>query len=745
MNSADQIEEQNSTPDYFPEPGSFRGAYNQINITPQISDKNPIFLQGLAGPHRRAITVSAPLMLQMLLLEDDRYSKILVITGDIFGFGPEITENVRAAAGEWGIEPEAIILNASHTLYAPGTISHGASSLGPFYKEYALKIIDIIVKNLPFLFSKLGSCELSRGKIEAQLGSNIKLSGNKTSQFDFEPDPDGFYLRHTPFLMVNFIKNNSKVLLINHGCLPGGLDRENTISADYPAYLRESLTANKDASAVMFLQGASGNTRLTDSMDEKVIGCEGAKGAQQKGELLAELIRAKLKQKLEPVRGSFFCINDQALLPFRELLKPEQIEKKAKNEEEHFLIREWAFNILKKFPSGYYPKFMALPIQLISIGREVSFMTFPGELSAELGQRVRRLSRNPDGAFVLGCTNGLISFLPTDRIIEKNEAKARESCCAYLVPSTLAIGTESAIMARIKESLEKSEPEKANGRNKLYLGRDTGQAFFVLSAESSRTAILSRLLNTATNAQVLHYPRPHLIKEALQAYWMNLDRIKTFWALRYPIMRRVWSKGFIYGETGHFLTSFADMLAEEMPQSKFIILTMDPRRFVRSGLQREYYHNNIWDNGRFKPREGSMEFDAWRNLNQFEKICWLWRETYEKTLELTNGIAAERLKMVRLEDLLSDVSKIEELFSFLGLEGCNHSAIKQILENNTEAFAGNGDSDIEAWTGNLLKKLERECGKLARQFAYYDLSEDYCPGPKIAHEQPPPEKAEYHY
>ena len=77
----------------------------------------------MGGPPRKAIGVSNPLLMQMLLLEDDHFTKVLFITADLFGFGPEIVEKVRALTAAWGIDADGLVLNASHTHYAPGTIS----------------------------------------------------------------------------------------------------------------------------------------------------------------------------------------------------------------------------------------------------------------------------------------------------------------------------------------------------------------------------------------------------------------------------------------------------------------------------------------------------------------------------------------------------------------------------------------------------------------------------------------------
>jgi len=61
--SLEELEKRYSDPICLPEPGSFRAAFIEIDITPRVSENNPVFLQGFGGPLRRATSVSTPLMM----------------------------------------------------------------------------------------------------------------------------------------------------------------------------------------------------------------------------------------------------------------------------------------------------------------------------------------------------------------------------------------------------------------------------------------------------------------------------------------------------------------------------------------------------------------------------------------------------------------------------------------------------------------------------------------------------------
>lgn len=666
--SLQELEKGNVITSYLPTSGSFRGAFAEINITPNVSEQNSVFLQGMGGPPRRATTVSEPLMMQLLLLEDDHFTKVLFVTADLFGFGPEIVDTVQAVVAQWGIEPEGLILNASHTHYAPGTISHVAKELGPFYEEYSNQIAQTIGQHLELLYNKLEECEILWGKVEAQIGVSRRLK--KDGKVVFAPNPEGYYDKDTPFIHLHMLKTDKKVLLVSHGCHPTGLGSESVISADYPGYMRNTLKSKGVADGVMFLQGGAGSTKETVSVNGDVLFCENSTGAKENGEFLATQIMSGLKKELQPLNGSFFCTKRQISLPVKSPPPPSVLTQIRDNAGKDNLVREWTSSLLSRFPNGDFPARLAMEVQLVSLGDKVSFITLPGEPVAELARHLRRLTSNPDSTFVLGYTNGLMGYLPTDVMIEEGGYETDASQYVYLLPSALDRGAQSNILSKAQECISAaSDKDKFNGYGRYYLINKSQKAFFVLSAGRCGTMTLAHLLNTASNARVWHHPQPDPINESLQAYRDNIDKRKIFWKARYPIIHKTWSEGLIHGETDLLMTPFCDIIANEIPDSKFIVLVRDPRDFVRSGMRRNYYYGHPWDFGRFRPKEDTEEFEEWKKLDQFSKICWLWNETYQKINLMVKKIGEDRVLVVRFKDMISSIEKTMEVFDNLGLKG----------------------------------------------------------------------------
>lgn len=340
------LKKRDSLMEFLPKSGTYRTAFMEIDITPTVSENNPIYLQGMGGPSRKATSVSSRLMMQLLLLEDDHFTRILFVAADLFGFDPEIVNRVRSMAAQWGIQPEGLILNASHNHYAPGTVSCVSSSIGPYYHEYSEQIAQTIIQQLPILYKRLEECQIFWGKTEAQIGVNRRL--REDGKIIFAPNPKGYYDRNTPFLVFHLLESNKKVLLVSHGCHPTGLGDENALSADYPGYMRDALKSSGVVDGVIFLQGGAGSTKESAFGREEIRFSNSSRDSKENGEFLANQIMKRLEDELQIVKGSLFCIRRQVLLPLKQsppLVILDQIRNRADTDN---MVRQWADSVIRQ-------------------------------------------------------------------------------------------------------------------------------------------------------------------------------------------------------------------------------------------------------------------------------------------------------------------------------------------------------------------------------------------------------------
>jgi hypothetical protein len=676
---------------------------------------------------RAATGIESPLGLQMLLIEDTNYTKVFFVSADIFGFDESAVQLVRERAAYWGIQPEGIVLNASHTHYAPGTFSNILPSMGPFYAGYTNQLVKIICDNIEGLYRSLEPCTIHIGKADAKIGTNRRKMID--GKIIFAPNEAAAYLTDTPILKLDFIKNKRKILLVNHGCHPTGLgpglSADRRISAGYPGYLREALVKNGAADGVMFLQGAGGSSKETAVVEGEIQFCKTDRDSRKNGNTLVRQVLKCLSNDFEPVNGPLFCKRQLVDLPIGRSLDFYMLKAIAGDSNEDRGMREWAEALLKKFANTKLPITLQLEAQFIAMGEKVNVLTLPAEPTAELALELKSADLLSDHDLILGYTNGLKGYLSTNKMIEEGGYEVENSHLIYQQPAAFETGVEDIIKKSLRTFFDlKEQRRKPNGYGRYHLVGGEKKAFFVLSSGRCGTMTLAHILDTAPNANVWHHPQPDPIKEALLAWWMDIDRRRCFWKSRASVINNSWAMGQIHGETDLLMTPFCDVIAEEIPDAKFIVLVRDPRDFVRSGMRRNYYQNHSWDFGRLRPKQNTAEFEKWQSMDQFEKICWLWATTYQTIQYRIRSIDKDNLIYLRFEDLIHDPKKIVSVFKFLGLEGFDEVNINTLLSKKMNQQRSGDYPRKEEWPENLHKILWKHCGRLAESFGYeYDKKE----------------------
>ncbi|MBF0302876.1 MAG: hypothetical protein HQK73_07535, partial [Desulfamplus sp.] len=417
----------------------------------------PVYLQGMAGKERKAIGVGSPLKMQMLLIEDQNKIKLLFVSADIFGFGSEMVELVRNTASAWGIPPEGIILNASHTHYAPCTLSHTFRTIGVYFKEYSIEVAGIISNSIATLYNSLEESHIYSGKTDVSIG--VKSILNNSGKIDFEPDSTANYDQHTPFLLLEQKKSHKTIIMVNHGCQPTGLGIEENVSADFPGYFREELIKIGKVDHVMYLQGASGDIKEASTLNGCKVFSQTSEETQINGKIMAKRIESALDYgQLIPLTESIISYTNQIMyLRLKKIPDINRINELKIDILSAPVVREWASRLSSTYPAGDFPNALALDMQVAVIGKIVTFICFPAGPVTDIGIKLKKLTEYPETTFILGYTNGLICYLPDDKAISQGGYESDISPYYYMIPYPLAKEVDAEITATFKQCYSKME------------------------------------------------------------------------------------------------------------------------------------------------------------------------------------------------------------------------------------------------------------------------------------------------
>ena len=190
-------------------------------------------------------------------------------------------------------------------------------------------------------------------------------------------------------------------------------------------------------------------------------------------------------------------------------------------------------------------------------------------------------------------------------------------------------------------------------------------------------------------------------------------------AAREDLVYDSYAAGRIFGETANRLTFFAYAIRDVFSEAKFIHLVRNPCDVVRSGMDRDWYVRNPWDEGRIIPRSDDPYQEYWETFSPFEKCVWLWQETNRFAQTFLSSLPSERSHILLAEDLFSgDMKVICSVFDFLEIQHPEADLVCGVLDRRENYQHERTFPEIQDWTLQQNQRLEQIAGPLMRVYGY---------------------------
>ena len=243
--------------------------------------------------------------------------------------------------------------------------------------------------------------------------------------------------------------------------------------------------------------------------------------------------------------------------------------------------------------------------------------------------------------------------------------------------------------------------------------------FFVLSTGRCGTLWLAEMLRMSKYAWVNSSDYPELIRHSRLAYEQYEEMPRVFCeiirATRDEYIARAYRYGQIYVETNNRITFFSRAIKQVYPTAKFVHIVRHPGDFVRSGLNRKWYHGTQrHDLGRIR-KKGSLEL--WQIMNDVEKIAWLWNETNQFIESFLAELAELDYVQVRVENMVGDLAVANRLCKFIGVDDIMPGEISKMLDRPINKQRKVDVDPYSAWP-NSQKECVRRHAALAAHYEY---------------------------
>jgi len=245
--------------------------------------------------------------------------------------------------------------------------------------------------------------------------------------------------------------------------------------------------------------------------------------------------------------------------------------------------------------------------------------------------------------------------------------------------------------------------------------------FFILSTGRAGSTSIAAILNQHPDITCLHEPNRLLIRLSTEYAHGLKTREEVKQELTYYYTKTSIFPGVVYGESDHKLFNLAEILAEILPEARFIWLIRNAQDFVASVYGRKWFDEaylsarlptvNLVEQQLIQYRMdghqcGAFTKEAWEKMDQFEKVCWYWHY-YNKTIEKQlQALPAERWHFVRLEELGEDISSLLQFLNVAPLRlkkkqknKAHYARLKPDTWNDTQkaSYLKWCKKDMDAW------------------------------------------------
>jgi len=428
----------------------FRAGLAKLDITPSV----PIWMSGYANRDHPSEGVLTRLYAKALAVEDNKRTRVVIVTTDLIGLPRAITDELSARAQkQYGLGRSQLLFNSSHTHTGP-VVRPNLHTMYELHEPESAKLNDYAVKLREDLFTIIGA---ALGDLKpANLSFTQTTAGFAINRREVTPkgirlglNPGGPVDHSVPVLAVRGQDGSLKAILYGYACHNTTLTGQHyKISGDYAAYSQQELEATHSGAQAMFILLCGGDQNPNPRGTEE--------HAIQHGKSLADAVGKSLAGKLTPVRAPLRSAFQTVDLRFA-IHTREQFEKEA--QESNVFRARRAREMLALYDQRRPIRTTPYPVQAIRFGSEFTLLALGGEVVIDYALRAKKEFPHHQ-LVVAGYSNDVMCYIPSLRVLKEGGYEAVDSMVYYGMPGPFADDVEELVFDAITRTLRRVEVEK---------------------------------------------------------------------------------------------------------------------------------------------------------------------------------------------------------------------------------------------------------------------------------------------
>lgn len=417
----------------------------RVVITPDL----PFLLTGYAGRDTPAVAKAHDLWAKALVIEESPSSRIVIVTTDVLGLTPAISDAVaQSVLTKYGIQRSQIMFNSSHTHSGP-MIWPALSMIGNYDPEtmkglnrYTTDLTGKLIAAVDMAMQHLEPMQLSYGTGTAEFAKNrrkaspggVSIGINATGPVDHD----------VPVLMAKNTAGEIKAILFGYACHNTTLTGENKlVNGDYAGYAQIELEKKFPGATALFFLGCAG--------DQNPMPRGTMELAETHGKELSDAVQAVLAGKTETVGAPLRSAYVSTRLEFAPVdLETYRKELTGDNKYE----QRRAKLILEAANRGWDISTHNYPVQALRLGNKLTLLCLSGEIVVGYSLQAKKTYAG-EKLFVAGYCNQVVCYIPTKKVLEEGGYEPVTSMIYYGMPGPFNKNVEEKVTAAISAVMQK--------------------------------------------------------------------------------------------------------------------------------------------------------------------------------------------------------------------------------------------------------------------------------------------------
>jgi neutral ceramidase len=396
-----------------------------------ITPKEPLWMAGYASRTSPAAGTLHELYARVLVLEDARGRRAVLVSTDLLGIPRSISENVcRELNSKYGLPREAVMLNASHTHCGPvlrGAL-YDAYPLDDAEKKkieaYSAELENTIVRTVGAALAPLVPASVAVGQGATDFAVNRR--NNR------EPDVPALKASHAlrgpsdhsvPVLAVRRADGQLMAVVFGYACHNTTLSIQQW-NGDYAGFAESNLETAHPGATALFFMGCGA--------DQNPIPRRTVELAKKYGGMMTAAVEAVLAGKMESLPPKLEEHYETVTLHLG--AAPTRSELEARARERTGYVSRWGTRLLKELDAGRsLPRTYPYPIEVWRLGGRQLWIALGGEAVVDFDLRFKE--RYGPETWVSAYASDVMAYIPSLRVLKEGGYEGNTSMLVYGLPA----------------------------------------------------------------------------------------------------------------------------------------------------------------------------------------------------------------------------------------------------------------------------------------------------------------------